>query len=346
MKRISLRHISALLPHGFGLLCAVLFPLFVLCGCIHEYPQEAGGTSVQVNLTLEAEIDFELPLYGNFSRSTRTATDNLRRRFIVDVYRNGKVMEEKRIVTTRAELTDDGSYIIPVSLQLAAEVYTLVVWSDYVATPAGEDLHFSTGQLTGVALNDAYHPDHLQRETFCASQTADLTAYAGAPGAEIRLRIPLKRPQARFKIVSTDAGEFLSAVQTRKGGKASGSLDDYRVRVSYEYFFPTAYNVMDDALCGSSAGIGFTVPCSIAADGKGECELAGDFVFAGTEDSYVSLALEVLDDRDAVISRVTGVQVPCRQGCLTVVSGKFLTTLMRPGIGIDTDYEGEFNITI
>lgn len=339
----------------------------MLGSCIHEYPQELSGAEPQVNVTFELAVDTDLPLYGNFSRSTRTDADELRRRFIVDVYLDGKAVEEKRICTTEAIQTAEGVYTLPVSLKLDARPYTFVVWSDYVQRAPSEDLHFHTGQLNNITLNETYHSDYRQRETFCGSLAADLAAYTDAPitetlakelqtrdtpETEIRLRIPLKRPQAQFKIVSTDVGDFLSKMLKKKGGKvsdsskASATSTGYRIRVGYEYFFPTAYNVLGDLLCGSSAGIGFTTPCNIVADVNGECELASDFVFTGTEDSYVSLTLEVLDSTDAVVSRATGIQVPCRQGCLTVVSGKFLTTLMRPGIGIDTDYDGEFNIII
>lgn len=320
----------------------------LLSSCIHEYPQEPSEAETQVNVTLELALNTVLPLYGNFSHSTRTDADELRRRFIVDVYLDGKVVKEKRICIIGAGQTAEGIYALPVPLLLDARPYTFVVWSDYVWGDSSEDLHFDTGQLTDITLNETYHDDYRQRETFCGSLTADLATCADAsvaetlptdlPATEIRLRVPLKRPQAKFKIVSTDVADFLS--------KTPGATNDYRIRVSYEYFFPTAYNVVGDVPCGSSAGIVFTTPCRIAADGNGECELASDFVFTGMEDSYVSLTLEVLDGMDAVISRVTGVKVPCRQGCLTVVSGKFLTTLMRPGISIDTDYDGEFNIII
>ena len=321
--------------------------LWMLLGsCIHEYPQEVESKATPVNVTLELAIDTELPLYGNFSRSANAA-DDLCRRFIVDVYRDGKVLEEKRICTTEATVTAEGTYILPVSLQLDTQPYTFVVWSDYVQNGSSADLHFQTGQLSNVSLSKPYHNDYRQRESFCGSLSVDLTECRNDDSAEFRQRIPLKRPQAKFRIVSTDVDEFITEMRVRSNGSGSfRNSDAYRIRVSYEYFFPTAYNVVGDVPCGSLTGIGFTAPCSIVADGDGMCELVSDFVFTGTDDSYVSLTLEVLNGTDVVISRVTGVQVPCRQGHLTVVSGKFLTTLTRPGISIDTDYDGEFNITL
>lgn len=318
----------------------------LLGSCIHEYPQAADDVSLQVNATLELVLPSDMPVYGEISRSTRSA-EELSRRFIVDIYQDGKVIEEKRTATTRAELTDNGSYIIPVSLQLGAQAYTVVVWSDYIQASAEgdegtfEDLHFDTDNLSHIALTGDYHHDHRRREAFCNTQTLDLTAYGNAADeVQVHQRIALKRPHAKFRLVSTDVDEFTARMQTR------GEPGDYRVRVAYEYFFPTAYNVASDIPCGSRAGIGFTAPCSIVADEDGRCELASDFIFAGTDDSYVVLTLEVLDETDTVVSRTKGVQVPYRQGHLTVVTGSFLTTMMRPGISINPDYDGEFNIEI
>ncbi|MCD8182875.1 MAG: hypothetical protein LUE99_07030 [Bacteroides sp.] len=118
------------------------------------------------------------------------------------------------------------------------------------------------------------------------------------------------------------------------------------MKLAYEYHFPTGYNVAQDLLCESRVGMSFIAPCGIVPDESGECELTSDYVLQGTDASYVVLTLEVADTGGKVLSRMTGVQVPLKQGHLTLVRGKFLTTLMNAGIGIDPGYEGEFNIVI
>ena len=313
--------------------------LLLLCGCIHQNPEAEGTDPTLVNVTTDVEIDLDLVSFQTISRSSDL--EGHERRFIIDVYREGKVIEEKRIVTTQAEEIEEGRFIIPVSLKLHALEYTLAVWSDYVKQGTQEDLHFNTEDLSNVSLNNPYHHDCNQRESFCGTMPVDLTPYRETWEAQVKQHITLKRPQAKFKIISTDTEDFITRVQTR-----GDNPNDYQVKVSYEYFFPTAYNVTGDVLCGSQVGMGFTVPCNLKTDENGECELASDYIFAGKDASYISLTLEVTDKEEKVISRVTGVQVPFRQGQLTTVTGKFLTTMMKPGISIDNSYEGEFNITI
>lgn len=313
---------------------ACCLAIMVLSGsCIHQSPEE---NHTLVNITLDVEIDSSLPVYQEVTR-----TPGLTQRFIVNVYQDGKVIAEKRIITTEAEEIEEGRYLIPVSLKLHALQYTFAVWSDYVNRGTWEDLHFNTESLNNVWLNDPYHHDCNRREAFCGTMPVDLTPYRDTQDVQVKQHITLKRPQAKFRIVSTDAEEFITRTHTR-----GDNLNDYQVKVGYEFFFPTAYNVIDDILCGSQAGMGFTAPCTVEADGNGECELASDFVFAGKDASYISLTLEVADKEGKTISRVTGMKVPLRQGQLTTVTGKLLTTLMKPGISINTDYDGEFNITI
>lgn len=312
----------------------ILFPL-LLCGCIHQYPEVTNVNPVSVNLFIDVEIDTKLPVYQTVTR-TVTATDEPRRRFIINVYRDGVVLEEKRISTTDVELSAEGIYTISVPLQLDAVRYTLVVWSDYVREGAENDWHFDTSDFSDIFIRSPYGSEYIRREACCGTAVVDLTAYNGEE-KDMHRHISLKSPQAKFILVSTDVKEFAAR------RLAVGS---YKVKVIYEYFFPTGYNVLDNVVCQSKAGISFTAPCQIRADENGECELAGDFVFTGPDASFLYLTLEVLDEEDRAVSRVTGVQVPYKQGCLTVVKGAFLTRLMSSGVNINTGYDGEFNISI
>lgn len=316
----------------------ILYILTVLLtGCIHQYPGEVEDTT-QVNVAIDVEIDSSLPVYQGISRATDTGQ---KRRFIIDVYQDGKVIAEKRILTTKAEQTGQGRYSIPLPMKLHAREYTFVVWNDYVEEDTGSDLHFNAADLTNVSLNELYHPDYRQREAFCGVAQADFTSYKDEESAQVRQHIFLKRPQAKFRIISADTEEFITRAHTRRDRES-----DYRVTLGYEYFLPTAYDVAGGVLCDSKPGVRFTAPCNIEADAEGKCELASDFVFVGTDASHVTVTLEVTDGEGKVISRVTGVKVPVKQGHLTTVTGNFLTTLMQPGVSIDPGYEGEFDITI
>lgn len=319
-----------------------LIMILLSAGCIHQYPDMEIDDTTPVNVTVNVEIDSNLSIFQSVSRSS-SLPQGQKRRFIIDVFQNGKPITEKRVLTAEAEEVEEGKFLIPISLQLKAQQYTFVVWSDYIPTEEEEkDAHFIAENLTNVYLHEHYCSDCEHRAAFCGTMEADFTPYKDGESVHVQQHITLKRPQAKFRIVSTDRDEFITRVKTR----GDTPQDSYQAKISYEYFFPTAYNITGDVLCDSKTGINFIAPCTLETNEDGECELISDYVFAGKDASYVSLTLEIMDGTGKVISRATGVQVPLKQGQLTTVTGKFLTTMMRPGINIDNSYEGEFNITI
>lgn len=315
--------------------------LLSLCGCIHESMEAEGTDPTLANVTLDMTLDLELLPFTR-SNNVPSVPEGYTRRFTIDVYREGKVMADKRQVVTNVKEEADGTFTIPVSFKLHALEYTLATWVDYVKESNGDTIScFNTENLSNVWLTTPYCNNTALREAFCGKTELDLTPYRDRWDAQIKQTMNLKRPQAQFRIIATDVQEFL----TRMAAK-NRQVTEYQVKLSYDFFVPTAFNVVGDVLCAAHTGVNFTTPCNIIADEDGNCEMAGDYVFAGADRSFVTATIEVTDAEGTVVSRVNGLEIPFRQGQLTTVTGKFLTTLVKPGIGIDTDYDGEFNITI
>lgn len=317
------------------------FALLPLCGCIHENINAEGIDPTLTNVTVDMALDLELLPFTR-SGNAPAVPEGYDRRFTIDVYHEGKVITEKRQVITHVKKEEDGTFIIPVTFRLHALNYTLATWVDYIKENNGDTIScFNTENLSNVWLTSPYCNNNALREAFCGKMELNLTPYRDKWDTQIKQTMNLKRPQAQFRIVATDVHEFLARMTAKN--KHTG---DYQVELSYDYFFPTAFNVIGDILCAAHSGVGFTAPCNIVPDEDGNCQITTDYVFAGADRSFITATIEITDAEGSVVSRVNGLEVPFRQGQLTTVTGKFLTTLAKPGIGIDTNYDGEFNITI
>ena len=69
-----------------------------------------------------------------------------------------------------------------------------------------------------------------------------------------------------------------------------------------------------------------------------------DFIFANGGEASVLLTMEIRDSRGNRMSRVSGIDVPYRRGHLTTLKGAFLTSEMKGGVEIDTEWDGEVEI--
>lgn len=317
--------------------------ILLLCGCIHQYPETADIAPVQVKVSLDVIVDENLLSLPEEAR-TRTSSDGYERRFIIDVYRNGKVMEEKRTTSTQAGENGEDKYHIPVSIELPASNYTLVAWADYIESGTDKDLSFITTDLGNIPSVHPYPGGSRLREAFYATEELDLTPYRdGVENVCATHTIHMQRTHAHYRIVATDADEFRRILARNNPSKQP---EEYRVKVMYEFYFPTAFNALTGVPCGSDTGVEFTLPLSLTPTGGNECELASDYIPANGVPSFVTLTLEVTNEEGKTLSRANGVKVPYKRGCTTTVTGRFLTTLMSGGIDLDTGFEGEYNIDI
>lgn len=319
--------------------------LLLLGSCIHEYPEQTGATPATVELELEVVLDEELLPLPEEAR-TRTVPTGYERRFIIDVYHEGKVMEEKRITATQGG-THGGKFTLPVPLKLNPLKYTLVAWVDYVEAGTNEDLSFETTDLGNVASIHPYPGGSHLREAFYGTTELDLTSYGDARDTRnIRMActVNMQRTHAHFRIIATDADEFREILARRS--ITTRQPQEYQVRVLYEFYFPTAFDAVAGVPCASDTGVEFTSSLTLQSVCGSECELVADYIPAGETPSFITLTLELTDDTGKLLSRAQGVQVPYKRGCTTTVSGRFLTTMMSGGIDFDAGYEGEFNVDI
>lgn len=236
-----------------------------------------------------------------------------------------------------------------VSLDLGPGDYKLLVWADQVDIDSSSDKYYDTSDFSEIILkSDGGHcgsndfRDALYGETFIHIPESI--------ESELIVEMDLKRPMAKYTFISNDLEEFLDKErtgirreETQTDFKAP-QLVDYRVRMVYTRYMPCSFNAHTGKPADSRLGVEFISPISIPHDDK--ATLAFDYVFTNGAETSVSVAMEVVHKSGAVVSRVPSFDVPLKRSCHTIVTGKFLTTKSDGEIGVNPDFNGEFNIEI
>lgn len=325
----------------------------VLAGCVHDYPSmtedgEEGIDPTLVEVNTEVTLDLELvPLEIITQKNARSGTTkaragkqtDYRRRFIIEAWRDGK--PESRQVTVMDDVKEEGDekITLPIRLKLHAVEYTLAVWTDYVAAGTDTDLYYDTKNLQRVACTAPYTGSTPYRDCLYGTTALDLRQYRDEWNAKVQIKVDMVRPLAKYELIATDVAEFLErTAQQRAQGES------YTVTFSYSFYIPAVFDVLAGKPCESWPEISFTLPLALPEEGETLHTVGSDFIFANGGEASVLLTMEIRDSRGNRVSRVSGIEVPYRRGHLTTLKGAFLTSEMKGGVEIDTEWDGEVEI--
>ena len=159
---------------------------------------------------------------------------------------------------------------------------------------------------------------------------------AGVEGASVSL----VRPFAKYRLIATDVEAYYNLISK---GENLPAIEDLQVRVTYEGFFPTGFNVAtgkpNDAL---NTGIHYSSVPTVAEgyDAAVNRQVGADFVLTNGEESFVNVTIQMVDTRTGdIVATVQHVKIPYKRGHLTTVTGHFLTAGKTPGgVQIDTEW--------
>ena len=315
-------------------------------GGIHRVLQEladgADGIRLSTVRLALALPGADLPAYT----ATRAGNEGKPLRCVAEVWQAGtenRVHRRTQLCTPQA----DGTYLAELSLMPGN--YDLRLWADwdggyYDADDLGAvtvltDSYVANGE---TGKKDAYYttaPLQLSPEGR-GPQTQSLpSGEVGGAGADLVLA--LERPFAKYRLVATDVEAYLNLI---KSGEDLPAIGDLQVRVTYEGFFPTGFNVAtgkpNDAL---NTGICYTSVPTVAGgyDEAAARQVGADFVLTNGTESSVAVTIQMLDPRTGeAVATVPHVDIPCRRGRLTTVTGHFLTAgKTAGGVQVDTGWD-------
>lgn len=363
----SLRHI---------LLCLCLALLatagFVSCD-VHEFPDGGEGTGETTDFILHLDYTdalkwgFNTEIDYSFNR-TPSLTDSVKPqdapdidvRYIVKAYRvadDGTVASEPSTVVTEAG-TDTTQLNRSMKLQLAPGAYKILVWTDYVEHGTLADLYYDPTDFKEVTYRDreGYTGNNDLRQAFRGE--VDAVVHAATDAVTNSATAIMQRPLAKFKFVSTDLEKFLAMVVMSRAGRAAPPMtaselevamskinfSDFKIRFIYTGFLPCAFNVWTNRPCDSWTGI--TFDSGMKAISETDTELGHDLVLVNGHGSSVAVRLEVYDRDGTLLSSTNPIDVPLLRNKLTIVRGNFLTSKASGGVGVVTDFDGEYNYEV
>ena len=313
--------------------------LILLSGCIHEYPDGEGTDPTRVAVDVGLTLDMEWEEYRNGTKGG--SADGYSRRFIVEVQREGETVFRRAIVPE--EFTEGQTpFLFSETLSLHALQYTVAVWSDYVETDSEDDGYYDASHLRNVTVKEPYTGNTDYRDCHYSTLPLDLRPYRGQWNARVHLDMDMERPLARYRIIATDAADFLETARSKFPGET-----EFNIRFSYGFYFPLAFSAWEGRPADSRLGVAFTDTLVLPADGTEELLLGSDHIFVNGTESYIPLSIEITAGGGDLVGKLGGLNVPYERGCVTTVRGRFLTAMFGSGgIGIDPGFDGDIDIDL
>ena len=232
-------------------------------------------------------------------------------------------------------LQADGTYLA--ELFLMPGDYDLRLWADWNGG------YYNADDLSAVTvLTDSYvaNGETDKKDAYYTASVLNVDE------EDTEQAITLTRPFARYRLIANDVEGYLNLI---KNGEDLPAIEDLQVRVTYEGFFPTGFDVAtgkpNDAL---NIGIHYTT-APVSATGYPETEarqVGADFVLTNGEESFVTVTVQMTNKHTGeAISTVSGIKIPYKRGHLTTVTGRFLTAGKTTG-GVQVDNNWENDVTI
>lgn len=272
-----------------------------------------------------------MPDYIPAKTRSQSPNDNYSIRCVVELFKAGtNNMVLHKVVTPK--LQNDGSYIV--ELELDEGDYDISLWADYASADAPyANVFYNTGSLKAVTLSGEPYTGNTDAKDAAYGNESGITLPKGGTTIDMSLH----RPLAKYKIIANDVETYRILMGLEPDNYPP--LEDLTVTVQYEGYFPSEFNALKDIVTDATTGIAFSKMLTGTDEGVNEMPIASDWLMAGKESS-VTVTLTVSDSNGNKISSVSGVTIPYRQGCQTIITGKFLTAGVNVGgITIEPDWD-------
>lgn len=349
---------------GLALLAAVGF---AACD-IHEFPHEEEPVAFCLNLDFTNAVDMGFNREVDYAEGSAAANGRLFAppadaklyvRYTVAAYavdESGNVADHPAMRTAVTRVAGE-SLNSSIPLNITPGRYRFYVWTDYADGNSTADWLYDTRNLGEISYpsREAYTGSTDMRDAFRGETEAELSMSNTAATVE------MKRPLAKFRFVSDDLKEFVAQAlaQRNSDGRTDAPalsatemeraikelrLQDYRVSFRYEGYMPAVFNLFTDKPVDSWAGVEFG--SRMAQIDDGDVELGFDYVMMNGKETTVPVSVSIYDAGGKLLTKSAAIDVPLKRNMLTVVRGRFLTTKTSSGVGINTDFDGEYDYEV
>lgn len=288
------------------------------------------------------ELYPESMIYPDYPGTT-SRYDNTLGSGVIDVHLKAYIASSGRLVKEQDfsfELSETG-YNTTCVLELPVDKkYNIGVWGhfrEHSEAPA----YYDPSDFNKVEIiSSSYKGNTDYRDGFSGMVDIDTSV---APTSA--MKIDMTRPMGKFEFVTIDLSEFLDRETSRRSLSTRATPEEYNVVVSYPYYYPSSYSLLDDRNENSRAGVSFKTKMTVTGDS--EASLGFDYVMlSGLPGDAVQTRVDIYDPANTHVAGSIILTVPMKRDVHTVLRGAFLSEQNEGGVGIDPDFEGDFNIPL
>lgn len=250
---------------------------------------------------------------------------------------SGKLVAEKTVTLD----LENGSYDGYVSIDLPIDTeYKIGVWTHLRESKEAPHFYNASDFNRVKIISDNYKGNTDYRDAFSGDIKADTYSEATEP-----YEVAMTRPMGKFELVTIDLSEFLDRETSRRSLPTRARAEDYNLIISFSYYFPNSYSLFDDRLENSASGVSFETKMTV--NGVNEASLGFEYVMLNDiSDAGVQARVDIYDPNYTHVAGSTTLTIPMHRDRHTLLRGAFLSELNDGGIGIDPDFEGDFNVTM
>jgi len=330
----------------------MLLCFFISCD-VHEWPEIEGNMKAEFHIELDFDTDMGLKEYFY---NTRSAGDiegyemrYVLRAFPVESDENGRFVSRTtswEYVFTRKIAFNNYDADIDVLVEMPRGEYSLMVWADFVKEGTTDNHFYAPDNFAEITLFGEHKANTDMRDAFRG--TAGILLDSSNGGTIV---VKMERPLAKFSFVSNDLQKFIDKELAHNRNAARGeedsrslNLDDYKVMFYYNGYMPCAYNMFTFKPNDSKVGVSFESRITITD--KSEALLGFDYVFVNGTETTASIILALFDGDGNEVFTSNPIPVPIKSARHTIMRGEFLTIDTSGGVGLNPDFDGEYNYEI
>lgn len=322
---------------------------------VPEIPGPAKTAIVKLNLKYFTDFTYRHYEYDAKTGAVNTASqtdgssydnlDNLTSgtpmKVTLQVHRDNSSRSHVLTQTFIKELDPD--FDSDVELELATgQEYLITVWS-HILDDKGEAMYDESDFNSIGLIKEKYTGSNDNRDAFRGRLKVSVPDDNLIEG-----QINMRRPMGKLEFVTTGLQEFLASEEKRISlNTKSVSTQDYTIVISYPAYYPSHYTAMDDRNEFASQGYSFSTKFQPGIDDADETSLGFDYVFINdTSDSAVQAQITVMHADGTQVASTGMITIPMQRDYHVMLKGAFLSATGNGGVGIDPDFDGDFNIPV
>jgi hypothetical protein len=342
-----------------GTLAVLAAALTLLPSCsVHEWPDT--GTLAQLRLDFRFATD--LPPYLEIKYGTKTdiSPEDYDVRYKVKFY--------PELTGGGYDTADAAAYALTLTKDDVSELnwtacaalpegkWQVRCWVDYVAQGSDKDLFYDTEDFSSITIPEEHTANNDYKDAFLGSAEVELHR-VGSREEPVSVTLDMERPLAKFQFIATDLEQLVTKVLREKATRRSRTdsdrpespleqsfrPEDYYIRFYYTSYMPCVFNIYTNKPVDSRTGVQFE--SEFTPISENEVLMGYDYVLVNGAESSVLVQVALYDrETRELLSLTPAVSVPLVRSKVTTVRGDFLTLGAGGGLGINPDFDDEYNV--